>query len=72
MGEATVRALRKLGVEVRFRETQTCCGQPAFNSGFWDDAKPLARKFLELFEDADEIVVPSGSCAAMILYIIHI
>ncbi len=66
MGEATVRALRKLGVEVRFRETQTCCGQPAFNSGFWDDAKPLARKFLELFEDADEIVVPSGSCAAMI------
>ena len=66
MGESTVRALRKLGVEVRFREAQTCCGQPAFNSGFWPEAKPLARKFLDLFEDADEIVVPSGSCASMI------
>jgi L-lactate dehydrogenase complex protein LldE len=68
VGEATVRALRKLGVPVRFREAQTCCGQPAFNSGFWDDAKPLARKFLDLFEDADtdQIVVPSGSCASMI------
>jgi L-lactate dehydrogenase complex protein LldE len=66
VGESTVRALRKLGVPVRFREAQTCCGQPAFNSGFWDDAKPLARKFLELFQDADQIVVPSGSCAAMI------
>ncbi len=61
-----MRVLRKLGVEVRFRESQTCCGQPAFNSGYWPDAKPLARKFLEDFADSDLIVVPSGSCASMI------
>ncbi len=66
MGEATVRVLRKLGVEVSFREAQTCCGQPAFNSGYWSDARPLARKFLETFADAEQVVVPSGSCVSMI------
>lgn len=66
VGESTVRLLRRLGVELDFPEGQTCCGQPAFNSGFRGDAKPAARRFLETFKDSPRIVVPSGSCTAMI------
>ena len=66
IGESTVRVLRRLGVDVDFPEDQTCCGQPAFNSGFRSDAKPLARRFLDTFEDAEAVVVPSGSCTAMV------
>ena len=66
IGESTVRVLRRLGVDVDFPEGQTCCGQPAFNSGFRSDAKPLARRFLETFEGAEAVVVPSGSCTAMV------
>ena len=65
-GESTVRVLRRLGVDVDFPEEQTCCGQPAFNSGFRSDAKPLARRFLDTFEKADAVVIPSGSCTAMV------
>ena len=61
-----MRVLRRLGVEVDFPEEQTCCGQPAFNSGFRSDAKPLARRFLETFEGAEAVVIPSGSCTAMV------
>ena len=66
IGESTVRVLRRLGVDVDFPESQTCCGQPAFNSGFRSDAKPLARRFLDTFEKAEAVVVPSGSCTAMV------
>lgn len=66
IGESAVRVLRRLGVDVDFPEDQTCCGQPAFNSGFRSDAKPLARRFLDTFEDAEAVVVPSGSCTAMV------
>jgi L-lactate dehydrogenase complex protein LldE len=66
VGESTVRLLRRLGVELDFPEGQTCCGQPAFNSGFRSDAMPAARRFLETFKDSPQIVVPSGSCTAMI------
>ena len=66
VGESTVRVLRSLGIDVRFREAQTCCGQPAFNSGYWSEAKPLARSLLRLFADSEQVVVPSGSCASMI------
>ena len=66
MGESTVRVLRSFGIDVRFREDQTCCGQPAFNSGYWSEAKPLARSLLRLFSDSEQVVVPSGSCASMI------
>ena len=66
IGESTVRVLRRLGVDVDFPEEQTCCGQPAFNSGFRSDAKPLARRFLDTFEKADAVVIPSGSCTAMV------
>ena len=61
-----MRVLRRLGVDVDFPEEQTCCGQPAFNSGFRSDAKPLARRFLDTFEKADAVVIPSGSCTAMV------
>ena len=66
VGESTVRVLRRLGVELDFPSGQTCCGQPAFNSGFWSEARPLARRFLKLFRDSGYVVTPSGSCAAMV------
>jgi L-lactate dehydrogenase complex protein LldE len=65
-GISVVEILDHLGVEVRFPAGQTCCGQPAFNSGFWDDARGVARQFLTAFADAEVIVCPSGSCASMV------
>jgi L-lactate dehydrogenase complex protein LldE len=66
VGEATARVLDRLGVDLDFPRDQTCCGQPAFNAGFWNDAKPLARRFLKVFEGDRYIVAPSGSCVAMV------
>ena len=66
VGESTVRVLRRLGVDVDFPSAQTCCGQPAFNSGYWSEAKPLARRFLKTFRGDRYIVIPSGSCASMV------
>jgi L-lactate dehydrogenase complex protein LldE len=68
VGVSVVRVLRKLGVEVVYPEGQTCCGQPAFNSGFLDEARGVARHFLDVFEKEsfDYIVCPSGSCATMV------
>lgn len=60
-----VSVLERLGYEIDFREDQTCCGQPAFNSGFREEARKVARHCLNVFEDADYIVLPSGSCSAM-------
>lgn len=65
VGESAVRILRRLGVDVEFDPTQTCCGQPAFNTGYWKDARPLARRFLEIYGGGGYIVMPSGSCASM-------
>jgi L-lactate dehydrogenase complex protein LldE len=58
--------LRRLNFQVLYPKEQTCCGQPAFNQGFLKEAKTLARRFLTLFESADLIVSPSGSCTAMV------
>jgi L-lactate dehydrogenase complex protein LldE len=66
VGESAVRVLRRLGVDLDFPRAQTCCGQPAFNSGFWSEAKPLAKRFLRQFQGDRYIVVPSGSCASML------
>ena len=66
IGEAVVKVLRRQGVSVSFPPGQTCCGQPLFNSGYRRDAVALARRVVEEFQDADYVVVPSGSCAAMI------
>jgi L-lactate dehydrogenase complex protein LldE len=63
---STVRVLRKLGVEVSYPEAQTCCGQPAFNMGYHDEARKLAERFVEIFSDAEYIVTPSGSCGSMV------
>jgi L-lactate dehydrogenase complex protein LldE len=61
-----VRLLRRLGVELDFPEAQTCCGQPHFNSGYHVQARELARHTLRTFDNGQMVVVPSGSCAAMI------
>jgi L-lactate dehydrogenase complex protein LldE len=66
VAESAVKVLRRLGVEVDFPLGQTCCGQPAFNSGFVSQAKPLALRLLDVFEDSEYVVVPSGSCATMV------
>ena len=63
-----VEVLRRVGCSVDFDERQTCCGQPAFNTGYRPEALALARRLIEIFEssDADAIVSPSGSCTAML------
>jgi len=62
----SVKVLRHVGCEVEFREDQTCCGQPAFNTGYWDEAAPCAERFVRVFRDAETIVCPSGSCTTMV------
>jgi len=65
-GRSAVRLLEAAGCEVTFPEAQTCCGQPAFNSGYRRDARRLARHFASVFGEAEAIVAPSGSCVAMV------
>lgn len=67
-GMAMVEVLERAGCEVEFREAQTCCGQPAFNSGFSSEAREVEQYFLKVFDGAEYIVVPSGSCASMIAH----
>ena len=66
IGIAVVRLLDHLGIETVFPADQTCCGQPAFNAGFQDDARRVARNTINALADAELVVTPSGSCAAMI------
>jgi L-lactate dehydrogenase complex protein LldE len=66
VGEAMARILNRLGVHVDVPLAQTCCGQPAFNSGYTDEARAVARTLLDAFADADYVVSPSGSCSGMI------
>lgn len=67
VGEAVVQVLNQAGVMVEFPQGQTCCGQPAYNAGYWPEAKKMALGTLEVFEEtSDPIIVPSGSCVAMI------
>lgn len=66
VGVATVRLLRHAGCTVEFPSGQTCCGQPGYNAGFPDYARPLAQRTIELFEPYEAVVLPSGSCAAML------
>jgi len=63
---AMVTVLRRLNVDVVYPPDQTCCGQPAFNTGYWDEARTLAKRHCEIFADAEAIVSPSGSCTAMV------
>ncbi|MFJ9498133.1 (Fe-S)-binding protein [Brevibacillus centrosporus] len=66
VGEAMVRILARHGIEVHFPEAQTCCGQPAFNSGYWDEARTSAQTLIQAFADSDYVISPSGSCTGMI------
>lgn len=61
-----VKVLEKLGCSVFYNPKQTCCGQPAFNAGYWDDAKAVAHKLLKDFDKDFFIVAPSGSCTGYI------
>ena len=64
-GLAAIRMLRREGLTVIFPREQSCCGQPAYNAGFTDEARVVARKQVRLFPEPVPIVVPSGSCAGM-------
>jgi L-lactate dehydrogenase complex protein LldE len=66
VGIAVVKVLCALGVEVDFPAAQVCCGQPAFNSGYRDEARTSARAYLRAFAGSDYVVSISGSCAAMV------
>ncbi|MGI9457900.1 MAG: (Fe-S)-binding protein [Aeoliella sp.] len=66
VGLATVDVLERYGAVVDFPEAQTCCGQPMANTGCNDDARPLVRRFVDIFVDYDYVVAPSGSCVAMV------
>lgn len=68
-GKATVTLLERAGYEVEFPRDQTCCGQPAWNGGFEDESREMAKQTLDVLDRTDgPIVVPSGSCAAMIIH----
>ncbi|MDJ0624230.1 MAG: (Fe-S)-binding protein [Desulfocapsaceae bacterium] len=66
VGDAMVEVFDRLGVPMEYPEKQTCCGQPAFNSGYSREAKVAARRFIEIFADSEKIVCPSGSCVHMV------
>jgi L-lactate dehydrogenase complex protein LldE len=67
IGMAMATVLERLGYQIDFPERQTCCGQPAFNNGYWAEARAVARHFLDTFEGCEYIVAPSGSCTAMVV-----
>jgi len=68
VGASSVEVLRRVGCEVEFDDRQTCCAQPAFNTGYRDEARAVAKRFIQIFEEssAKAIVSPSGSCTAMV------
>jgi L-lactate dehydrogenase complex protein LldE len=66
VGLDMVRVLRRIGYELEFPHEQTCCGQPAFNTGYWGDARPVAERFVQIFRNAETVVCPSGSCTTMV------
>ncbi|MEB3101743.1 (Fe-S)-binding protein [Ferviditalea candida] len=66
VGKSVVEILERHGVEVDFPEGQTCCGQPAYNSGYVKDAKKAAKQLIQAFSHSDYVVAPSGSCVSMV------
>ncbi len=66
VAEAMVAIFRKLGIALTCPTQQTCCGQPAFNAGYQGEARVAATRFIEIFESAEAIVCPSGSCVTMV------
>lgn len=72
VGKATVELLERLGCEIDFPESQICCGQPAYNSGYVQESKEAMKKMIETFENAEVVVSPSGSCAYMFTEYPHV
>lgn len=66
-----VKVLEKVGCEVKYNPEQTCCGQPAFNSGYWNEARTVARKFIQDFDEAEIVVAPSASCTGFVRNYYH-
>ncbi|MHA6259099.1 (Fe-S)-binding protein [Sporosarcina sp. CAU 1771] len=66
VGKDTVEVLERVGCEVDFPEAQTCCGQPAYNSGYLENTKKTMQHMMKTFKDAEYVVGPSGSCVAML------
>jgi len=66
LGVASVKLLRHLGVDMEFPEGQTCCGQPAYNAGYLEESKQIAKHHINLFKGYDYVVLPSGSCGSMV------
>jgi L-lactate dehydrogenase complex protein LldE len=67
VGVAVVRLLRHFGCTVHFPAGQTCCGQPAYNNGFHDEAAAMGRRLIDVFDGFEHVVTPSGSCATMVI-----
>ena len=65
-GKAMVELFERLGLEVHFPFEQTCCGQMHFNTGYQQETLTMARKFVEIFRDAEVVVSPSASCVGMV------
>src|SRR5580704_14203431 len=66
VGVAIVQILERLGHTVECPEELACCGQPAFNSGYWDEARTVALPVLKRLRDSEKVVIASGSCGAML------
>jgi L-lactate dehydrogenase complex protein LldE len=66
VGISVLRIFEKLGHTVEFKKNILCCGQPAFNAGFWEESREIARRVLGALSGDNPLVVPSGSCAAMV------
>ena len=65
VGISMVRILEKLGHEVKCPEAPACCGQPAFNTGYWEESREVAVKVIEQLKEAEVVVIASGTCGAM-------
>jgi L-lactate dehydrogenase complex protein LldE len=65
-GFNTIKVLERAGCKVHYNPKQTCCGQPAFNAGYWGESKEVCNKFIDDFQDAECIVIPSASCAGFV------
>ncbi|WP_079510124.1 (Fe-S)-binding protein [Mesobacillus jeotgali] len=72
VGKATVELLERLGCEIDFPESQVCCGQPAFNSGYVKEAKAAMKSMIDVFAHAEYVVSPSGSCITMFHEYAHV
>lgn len=66
IGFNMLKIFKKVGCEVHYNPNQTCCGQPAYNAGYWDEAREVAEKFIKDFSNDRPVVVPSGSCAGFV------